>query len=305
MAINFTDFSKIAPQESPLTNLWENAFKGYQIGRAPQQMDEEAKARQLAISLKEKELGHKDKEFELSDKQKELANAIQSEALKNLPEKTRLQMGLLQAQINAANRKLDPVASAGAKKQQELDLKRINEIEQIAPHLLATAQDVAGIQELVSGDKSPTGIIKGTLNKIGLGSKEMGEFNEKALRLQADLARMISSRGGAVAAGLAATGKPSAWSSKDYNIGITKSMQERIEREFKQLSDEYRQKTGGKELPYTLDDVFKSAVNQSEKMASAPQIPSTVTNKQQFKQWMSTLSPEERQAVRLAHVGGQ
>lgn len=304
MALQTFNWANLPVQDSPLTNLWENAFKGYQMGRAPAQMDEEQKQRQLANKLKEMEVGHKPKEYELSDQQKSLANAMQSAALKNLPEKTRLENLYKQAMINKANRLADPIATDAIKKQQEFDLKRINEIEQLAPHLLQTAQDVAGIQDLVSGNKNPTGLFKNALNKVGLGSKEMGEFNEKALRLQADLARLISSRGGAVAAGLAATGKPSAGASKEYNIGITKSMQERIEREFNQLSKEYEKKSG-KKLPYTLEDVFKSAAKQSEQIEQAPQIPSSVTNKQEFKQWLSSLSPEQREAVRLAHVGGQ
>lgn len=104
MAINFTDFSKIAPQDSPLTNLWENAFKGYQMGRAPKQMDEEQKQRQLAIALKEKDLGHKDKEFELSDQQKSLANSLQSKALENYDEVFKTEQDYKKAQINNLNK---------------------------------------------------------------------------------------------------------------------------------------------------------------------------------------------------------
>src|SRR5574338_1270135 len=153
MAINFTDFSRAPIQESPLANLWENAFKGYQMGRAPSIMNEEQKQRELANQLKQLEVEHKPKEFELSDKGKSLANAIQAEALKYLPQKTQLELAYKKALIDKTNRTLDPVAAAAAKKQQDFNIKRINEIEQIAPHLLATAQDVAGIQNLLSNDK--------------------------------------------------------------------------------------------------------------------------------------------------------
>lgn len=106
MAINFTDFSKIPVQDSVFTNLWENAFKGYQIGRAPQQMDEEAKQRQLVNALREKELGHKDKEFELSDQGKSLANSLQAKALQYYDEKFKTDQDYKKAQINKLNQKL-------------------------------------------------------------------------------------------------------------------------------------------------------------------------------------------------------
>lgn len=104
MALQTFNWANLPVQESPLTNLWENAFKGYQMGRAPAKMDEEQSQRQQALALQKLELEHKPKEFELSDQQKTLANAIQSEALKNLPEKTRLEMARIQSQINKNNR---------------------------------------------------------------------------------------------------------------------------------------------------------------------------------------------------------
>ena len=84
MAIQFTDFSKIAPQESPFTNLLENVFKGYQMGGIPKKMAQEEEQRNLANSLKKLALEHKPKEYELSDalKSAQISKANQPAALK-------------------------------------------------------------------------------------------------------------------------------------------------------------------------------------------------------------------------------
>lgn len=304
MAINFTDFSRIPTQESPLKNAFENIFQGYQMGQMPRQLAEESKQRQLLNQIRELEAQHKPTEFKLNDEAKSLANAIQSKALEYLPRQRALEEEYKRALINKANQNANPIAVAGAKKEQELDIKRTKEIEALAKQLKHTAEDVAGIQGLLKDDKSPTGVIQSLKNKAGFGSEEIGQFNEKALRLQADLARLISSRGGAVAAGLAAQGKPSSWRSHSYNVGITTSMQDRIEREFKDLQDEYRRISNGRELPYSLEDIFDKATNQAVHLTSAPQIPSWVKNSNQFKEWKNSLPRDQQEALRKAHLGG-
>jgi hypothetical protein len=67
MAIAFTDFSKIAPQDNGVGDIFGNVLKGYQIEEEPKKMAEEAKAKKLANALQEAALKHKPKEYELSD----------------------------------------------------------------------------------------------------------------------------------------------------------------------------------------------------------------------------------------------
>jgi hypothetical protein len=112
MAItNWNNFIAAGTQESPMTNLLENAFKGYQMGRAPAQMDEEQKQRQLANQLKQLEAEHKPKEFELSDQHQALANSLQQLAVKHMPKQYEQQERLAEANIAKANR---PAALKGA-----------------------------------------------------------------------------------------------------------------------------------------------------------------------------------------------
>jgi hypothetical protein len=101
------------------------------------------------------------------------------------------------------------------------------------------------------------------LHKVGFGSGKLGELNAPSLRLQADLAHLISSRGGAVAAKLAAEGKPSSWSSTAYNLGVTKNIAKHINDQYSMLNQEYKDLTG-KELPYKLSDYVQSAAQHAK-----------------------------------------
>lgn len=84
MAINYPNFLNAPIQESPLNNIFENAFKGYSLSQAPQQLADEKKQRQLANAIKEKALAHKDTEYSLSDqlKRAKIGQANRPEAIK-------------------------------------------------------------------------------------------------------------------------------------------------------------------------------------------------------------------------------
>ena len=102
MAIQFTDFSRAPLIDSPLSNLFESALKGYQISQEPAKMKQEATQRELANQLKDLEVKHKPTEYELSDQGKRLANALHSKALEHYEEKFSLEKQLKEAQINKA-----------------------------------------------------------------------------------------------------------------------------------------------------------------------------------------------------------
>jgi len=68
MAItNWNNFMAAKPQDPWYADAVENAFKGYQMGRAPATMDLEDNQKKLANSLQELALKHKPQEYELSD----------------------------------------------------------------------------------------------------------------------------------------------------------------------------------------------------------------------------------------------
>lgn len=101
-----------------------------------------------------------------------------------------------------------------------------------------------------------TGILPSIFAKTPFGGSGLGELNEPATRMQAELGRAISQRGGQGAAELAAQGKPSQWRSNAYNEGILKSIRRRQASEFMSMKDEY-ESTTGKPFPHKLKDLFK------------------------------------------------
>lgn len=191
-----------------------------------------------------------------------LQNKMNAPNAEHAEENERLGRMLLKARINLANRtastmKLDPFQKAlldlKTKKEefkQEQDLKKQQALEDQAKHLVSTYNDVEGIDEYLKNGQG-TGFLPSIMNLFNVGGEGLGGFNEKATRLQADLARLISSRGGSEAAKIAEKGKPNSWSSTEYNKGITKSYKERLRNEFKTANEEYKKNTG-RDLPVQI-----------------------------------------------------
>jgi len=102
MAIQFTDFSKAQLLDSPAKSIFEDVLKGYQMSQVPGQMKQEARAKELANSLKKLEVEHKPKEYALGDQEKGLSNALKSKALEHYEEKFKLEKDYKTAQIQKA-----------------------------------------------------------------------------------------------------------------------------------------------------------------------------------------------------------
>ncbi len=146
------------------------------------------------------------------------------------------------------------IATSTAKEQTKINLKRAQQISEAAKDLSLAGMDINGIHDLLTGpDSLGTGITKSLMGKFGWGSEKLGAFNERALRLQTQMTKALSSRGGVGAANIVASGKPTTWKSTSENLGITEAYAERIKNEFDLLNKEYKGLTG-KELPYTLPE---------------------------------------------------
>ena len=146
------------------------------------------------------------------------------------------------------------IATANVKEQSKFDIKQAQKLRDQAKDLELAGLDVEGIHDLLTGpDSLGTGITKSLLGKFGWGSEKLGAFNERALRLQTQMTKALSSRGGEGAAKIVEKGKPTTWKSTSENIGITDAYADRIKNEFDLLNQEYKSLTG-KNLPYTLPE---------------------------------------------------
>lgn len=87
----------------------------------------------------------------------------------------------------------------------------------------------------------------------------------------------------------------------DANLAYGSKMQS-----YSQLQPAMALPNTAQETPSNVQGQNSIFSNQSSPVSSgAPPIPSSVTNDQQFRDWMKTLTPEQRAAVKAQHTGGQ
>lgn len=215
--------------------------------------------------------------------------------------------------------------------QQRDDLKQTREIEKAIQELRKGGRDIQGVEDILNKPGEATGYpgqFKSAVSKFTGGKYfpeapgDLANVNERLVRMQASLARLISSRGGAVAAELAASGKPSAWESKAHNLGMTKAMKEGLKSDYDDLSRQYEQITGSKPS-FSLDDIFHEAVQQASS-APAPagtplasrresvgddikynkpiKVPAYIDTQAKFKEYLRTLTPKERQELQRQYL---
>lgn len=97
------------------------------------------------------------------------------------------------------------------------------------------------LKRLLEDNPGITGLRPGMMSKLNLSqSKALAEFDQTARRLQADMARYGSQRGGAQALKWAERAKPSNFRSEKYNLGMIDSILEDVQGEYENMSDEYQ-----------------------------------------------------------------
>jgi Rod binding domain-containing protein len=185
------------------------------------------------------------------------------------------------------------IKDAAVKEQQTIDIKRAQDIKEAAKELQLSGLDIDAIHDILTGpDSLSTGVIKSVIGKVGFGSQKLGELNERAIRLQAQMTHALSSRGGVGAANIVASGKPSSWKGTQENLGITKAYAERIKNEYDLLNNEYKQ-IMHKDLPYTLPEYVQKINNKINKHINFK--PKTkFSSEKEFHDYMKGLKPEER-----------
>ena len=219
--------------------------------------------------------------------------ATQPNAIQQIPPYARKMLGLPEEFPEEKMRR--EINTAGIKGQNAIDMKRAQELRESAKDLQLAGVDINGIHDILTGpDSLSTGITKTLAGKLGWGSEKLGSFNERSLRLQTQMARSLSQRGGVGAAKIVASGKPSSWKSTSENLGITGAYAERINNEFDLLNKEYKNITG-KDLPYTLPEYVHNMSKKIDSYIFKPK--TTFNNEQEYHAYMGKLKPEHRKAV--------
>ena len=198
--------------------------------------------------------------------------------------------------VEALHEKMErEIATSNIKEQGKLDVKRAQQLREAGKDLELAGVDVKGIHDILTGpDSLGTGITKTLIGKLGWGSEKLGAFNERALRLQTQMTKALSSRGGVGAAKIVQSGKPSTWKSTSENIGITDAYADRIKNEFDLLNQEYKGITG-KDLPYTLPEYVHNIGKKIDTNKFTPKM--NFDSEKEYHDYMSTLTPAQRKIV--------
>ena len=102
-----------------------------------------------------------------------------------------------------------------------------------------------GIKKLLTEHPDTTGIFPGLASKFNLSTDEnMGKLIPKITKLQADMARYGSQRGGAQALKWAEAAKPSTYRGGNFNVKMAESIIEDAKNDYDELSRDYKALTG-------------------------------------------------------------
>lgn len=204
------------------------------------------------------ELAQKDSQFGISndlDRQKlaELAkfhnqSLAQGEALNPL------KMELLRTKIESLKNSGQSVQD---KYNQKLKDKRLDDIEKQANDLAANMNNAVDATDILEKNPAATGYTPAMQNWVGKGSEETGALNDIFGGMQASLAKDYSSRGSVYGTKLAGNRKPSLKNDYEQNIGTLNQIHKDYFRRYKQMSEDYKRLSGGKDLPISLHDFYR------------------------------------------------
>lgn len=174
-----------------------------------------------------------------------------------LPKKIppRVLLAMQQLKLNPYLR--DPVTQTRLQADQTNQSKEAQAILDEVRALSGQAQHVGALDRLMKKNPNVTGWIPKLMNTIGMGGSSAGEFQAHALPLQGSLGKELSSKGGAVVAGMAEAGKPSIGNNPDANKGLITGLTDKLKQAYNFDAKEYKRLTG-KKLPYNIEDYLNA-----------------------------------------------
>lgn len=166
-----------------------------------------------------------------------------------------LKMELLRAKIESLKNG-GGALSVQDKATQKLNAKRMDDIEKQAGELSGHMSQAADASNILDKNNAATGYAPAFQNLIGKGSGETGALKDIFGNLQASLGKDFSSRGSVYGTKLAGNMKPSLLADYESNTGNLNQIHKDYYRRWKLMNDDYKRLSGGRELPYTLNDFY-------------------------------------------------
>lgn len=179
---------------------------------------------------------------------------LQYELLKQKIEEIRNGRGRKESPEERQEREIE---TAEKKEENKLKVKTNNEYLNVGDIVNNASSPLETIFTILEKHPGNTGNMAGIRNFLHIGNETQGKLNAAMVPLQAALGKEISQRGGAVAASLAAPGKPGIWQNQNYNMGSTKQLIEKSIKAFNMAKQNYEESTG-KPYPKKLPKFLKS-----------------------------------------------
>lgn len=147
--------------------------------------------------------------------------------------------------------------------ERNVSAKEASKIREQATALVNSANLVQQGYDLLDQNPDLTGIGSGLASKFNLSNNpELGKFTTVTGKLQAELGKYASQRGGIQAVNWAASVKPSQWKPEDYNYGMFEGIQRNLVDDYNTLNEQYKAATGGKTLPIQLPNMKTARGNK-------------------------------------------
>lgn len=144
------------------------------------------------------------------------------------------------------------VQGAQSPGEKTVSAREASKIRDSATSLVNSANLVQHGYDLLDQNPNLTGPGTGLGNKFNiLNSEPIGKFNNVTGKLQAELGKYASSRGGIQAVNWAASVKPSLWKPQDTNYGMFEGIQNSLNDDYNTLNQQYKAATG-EDLPVKL-----------------------------------------------------
>jgi hypothetical protein len=141
--------------------------------------------------------------------------------------------------------------------ERNVSAKEASKIRDQATALVNSANLVQQGYDVMDEHPDLTGIGTGLANKFNLSNqKGLGKFINVTGKLQAELGKYTSSRGGIQAVKWAQSVKPSEWKPEDYNYDMFDAIKTNLNDEYNTLNQQYKAATG-QDLPIPLPKVTR------------------------------------------------
>ncbi len=144
------------------------------------------------------------------------------------------------------------------------DRKAASKLQTSGRELQSLVNRAQKVEKLLNDNPDLTGFVKGGLASLNLSeSKKLAEFDQTTRKLQADMGRYGSQRGGAQALKWAEKSKPGTYKTVDYNKGMIKSILDDAKNDYDEMAQEYKDRTG-KEYPIKFPEMPATPKGEAE-----------------------------------------